>query len=337
MTTYILQRLLQAVALLFLLSIMFFLLIHYQPGGMCSGQPLGCVQAQHLDQPIANQYVYWLGHTVRGDFGISATGQPVSEILSQKLPATLLLFGMSIIIQQAIALPLGILAAVRQYSIFDQVLTFESYVALSIPAFVLGTICLFVLAVKIPWFPVGHAEDPALPLLLSADWWSALTGDPGLTLGDLGRHFALPVFVMVVTGIAVDSRFMRASMLHVLHQDYIRTAKAKGLKRRSVIFKHAFRNALLPILTNIALYLPTLMGTIVIVEQVFSFGGLGYAFAAAIGSGALNGGFGPATDYPFLETTLMLSAMLVLVANLVADVAYAWLDPRIRMDAQGRR
>jgi peptide/nickel transport system permease protein len=140
------------------------------------------------------------------------------------------------------------------------------------------------------------------------------------------------VLVLTLAGIAVDSRFMRSSMLQVLHQDYIRTARAKGLASRVVIFKHAFRNALLPVLTNFGLYLPALLGGAVVVEKVFTWGGLGYAFGAALGRGGFaSGSFGQA-DFAFIQAVLMLSAGLVLVINLLADLAYAWLDPRIRYD-----
>jgi peptide/nickel transport system permease protein len=190
--------------------------------------------------------------------------------------------------------------------------------------------------VQVKWFPVGGNEDVALPLLLSGDWWSMLLHDPGYILGDLVRHLALPVIVLTATGIAFDSRFMRASMLGALHQDYVRTARAKGLSGRSVIFKHAFRNALLPVLTNFGLYVPTLIGGVVVVEYVFSWGGLGYAFATALGNSGLfveQGG----SDFPFLEGTLLLAALVVLLVNLLVDLAYVWLDPRIRYGGDGGR
>ena len=141
-------------------------------------------------------------------------------------------------------------------------------------------------------------------------------------LGDLAQHLVLPAFTLMFIGIATDSRFMRASMLDVINQDYIRTAKAKGLKRRTVIFKHAFRNAVLPIVTNVALYLPTLVGGFVITETVFSYTGIGYAFISSLQS----------SDYAFVQAFLMVSALAVLFSNLLADIVYAWVDPRIRYD-----
>ena len=330
MTAYIVRRLVQSVVTLFILSIMFFLLARQVAGNPC-GTDQGCTELLQLDQPIVNQYLSWIGHIARGDFGTSSTGQAIGEVILQKLPPTIVLVGVSLVIQQLIALPLGILAALRPYSIPDQVLTFLSYVGLSIPAFLLGFFLIYLLAVHWQWFPVAHYEDVAAPLLFTSDWFSALWSDPGYILGDLARHLALPVFALTVTGIAVDSRFMRAAMLQVLAQDYIRTATAKGLPRRRVIFKHAFRNALLPIITNIGLYLPALLGGVVAVEAVFTWGGLGYAFQQAIGASA----YGGQSDFTFIESLAMLSAVATILANLLADVAYALLDPRIRYGARG--
>jgi peptide/nickel transport system permease protein len=330
MTAYIARRLLQSVVTLFILSILFFLLARQNAGNPCA--TAGCTQLLHLDQPIANQYLTWISHIVHFDFGTSSTGDNIGSVILQKLPPTVLLVGVSLVIQQMIALPLGIFAALRPYSVLDQAFTFVSYVALSIPAFLLGFFLIYLFAVHWHVLPVAHYEDETVPLLWTSDWFSAVTSDPGYVLGDLVHHLLLPVFALTVTGIAVDSRFMRASMLQVLHQDYIRTAQAKGLKRSRVIFKHAFRNALLPIITNIGLYLPALLGGVVAVESVFSWGGLGYAFAHAIGVGV---GPGVSGDFTFLEALAMLSAVAAITANLLADLAYAWLDPRIRYEAKG--
>ncbi len=332
MAAYIARRLIGSVITLFVLTIIFFLLLRLSPGAGCASGSLGCTELLHLDQPISNQYLFWMGDILHGNFGISASGDPVGTMILQKLPPTVLLVGVSFILQQLIALPLGILAALRPYSLADSALTFLSYVALSIPAFVVGYFLIFLFVVHWNLLPVAHYEDVSAPLLLSGDWFSAVRSDPGFILGDLTLHLILPAFTLVIGGIAFDSRFMRAAMLQVLHQDYIRTARAKGLPRRTVIFKHAFRNALLPIITNLGLYLPAFIGGVVVVESVFTWGGLGYAFSQAIGIGGI-GGFGGSTgggDMPTLEALVMLSATAVVIANLVADIAYAWLDPRIR-------
>jgi peptide/nickel transport system permease protein len=329
---YIARRLIQAVITLLVLSLIFFLLLRLSPGAGCVGASQGCTELLHLDQPIANQYLFWLGDILHGNFGISARGDPIGTMILQKLPPTILLVGVSFVLQQLIALPLGILAALRPYSLADQGLTFASYVALSLPAFLVGFFLIFLFAVHWNLLPVAHYEDVSAPLLLTSDWFSALRSDPGYILGDLLQHLILPAFTLTIGGIAVDSRFMRAAMLQVLHQEYIRTAKAKGLPRRTVIFKHAFRNALLPIITNIGLYLPTFIGGVVVVETVFTWGGLGYAFSQAINVGGF-GGFGGSFvsgDLPTLQALVMLSAAAVTIANLLADLSYAWLDPRIR-------
>jgi peptide/nickel transport system permease protein len=328
MTIYIIQRLLQAVVTLFLLSIIFFLLVRLQAGTPCV--TFGCTQYLHLDEPVANHYLDRHGKISHGDFGSSSQGLPIGTLILEKLPPTVLLVGVSFLIQQLIALPLGVLAALRPYSLLDQIFTFLSYVALSIPAFLLGFILIGIFGVHFQTFPMGHYEDETIPLLWSSDWFPALLDQPGLILGDLARHLFLPAFALVVGGIAVDSRFMRASMLQVLHQEYIRTARAKGLKRRTVIFKHAFRNALLPIITNIGLYLPALIGGVVAVEAVFTWGGLGYTFAQAIRPSYI----GESSDFTVITALAMLSALTVILANLLADLAYAWLDPRIRYEGK---
>jgi peptide/nickel transport system permease protein len=331
MTVYIIRRLLQTVVMMIILSVLFFLLVRFQPSSACSYTAYGCQEMLNLDEPVTSQYLAYVGNLLHGNFGSSSgsfvgglsAGQPIGTEIANRLPPTIILVGVSFLLQQLIALPLGMLAALRQYSAYDQGLTFLSYIFLSTPAFVLGTVCLYVFAFLLGWLPLGHNEDLALPFVGTGDWFSMLRQDPGLMLGDLVRHLILPAFVLMVTGIAVDSRFMRGAMLQVLHQDYIRTATAKGLPRRRIIFKHAFRNALLPIVTNIGLYLPSLIGGVVVVESVFTFGGVGQLFALAT------------HDFATLQALLVLSALTVLLANLLADIAYALLDPRIRFDSTG--
>jgi peptide/nickel transport system permease protein len=333
MTTYIIRRLIQAIFILFGLTIVFFVILHLTPGGPCAALGAGgaagaakiqaCIRRLGLDQPLTTQYINWLSNYLQGNFGISyTTGQPVASVILQKLPPTILLIGVSYFFQQLIALPLGMFSALRQYSFFDQLFTLLSYVGLSLPTFWLGIMLIYLFAVHFAVLPVARVENPVLPLFWTHEWFVMLGHHPGLILGDLIRHLILPAFTLMVIGVATDSRFMRASMLEVLSQDYIRTAKAKGLPRRVVIFKHAFRNAVLPIITNIALYLPALIGGAVITETVFAWGGLGYTFF----NSAVN------QDYPFVQSFLMISAFAVLLANLLADLTYAWVDPRIRYD-----
>ncbi len=332
MGTYILRRLIQAVFILVGLSVVFFVILHITPGGPCAAFEGGgiaaaakeqaCVTRLGLDRPMVVQYFSQMGVYLHGNLGQSVSGDSVDSVIAQKLPATVLLMGSSYLVQQCIALPLGVFAALRQYTFFDQLFTFASYVGLSMPTFWLGLILIFVFAVQLNVLPAGRVEDVTIPIFWSHDWFVALQHQPGLILGDLLRHLLLPMTVLMVTGIAGDSRFMRGSMLEVIRQDYIRTAKAKGLSPRVVIFKHAFRNALLPIITNIGLYLPALLGGAIITETIFSWGGLGYYFITAITS----------SDYPVIQALSMIGALAVLLANLLTDLAYAWVDPRIRYD-----
>ncbi len=343
MASYIARRLIQTVLTLLLASIGFFLLIHFEVGPPCAPGAFACREALRLDDPIANQYFVWASHVVRGDFGTSIGGQPVAALILQRLPPTILLVGVSFLVQQMIALPLGVLAATRQYSRIDGLLTFASYIALSLPAFVVGLLLLYAFGVQWPVLPVGHVQDDSVPLFWSSDWFGAIWQDPGYVLGDLARHLALPVLVLALTGIAIDSRYMRSAMLQVLSQDYIRTAKSKGVPGRMVVFKHAFRNALLPIITNIGLYLPSLIGGVLVVELVFTWDGLGYLFDASTGRSSVQFAYGgPFTmssypDMPTLQALLILSIVATLLANLLADLAYAWLDPRIRYQSGSGR
>ncbi len=339
MGTYIIRRLIQAFFILIGLTIVFFLILHLTPGGPCAalGESGGlqgaarekaCVLRLGLDKPLVVQYFNLMGQYVHGNLGNSQQGGiPVLSLIGQRLPATVLLMASSYILQQMIALPLGVFAALRQYTFFDQFFTFLSYVGLSMPTFWLGLILIFTFSVHFQWLPSGRIESTTIgntliPVFWTGDWFTLLAHQPGLVLGDLAKHLVMPMMVLMVTGIAADSRFMRASMLEVIRQDYIRTARAKGLSRRAVIFKHAFRNALLPIITNIGLYLPALIGGAVITETIFSWGGIGYTFIQAVTN----------QDYPVVQGISMIIALAVLLANLLTDLTYAWVDPRIRYD-----
>jgi peptide/nickel transport system permease protein len=329
MGPYIARRLIQSLVILIGLTVVFFFILHVTPGGPCSAfegggtrsaaQQNACVRRLGLNRPLVAQYFTQMGIYLRGDFGNSNYGQSVTSLILSKLPATILLMSTSYLLQLLLALPLGIYSALRQYSFFDSIFTGVSYVGISLPAFWLGLILIFVFAVHWTWLPPGRVEDVTLPVFWSHPWFTMLVHDPALILGDLIRHLILPMITLCVVGIAIDSRFLRASMLETLHQDYIRTAKAKGVTRRAIVFKHAFRNAVLPIITNIALYLPALVGGAVIVETIFSWGGVGYLFITSV----------TANDYPTLQAILMMGAAAVLISNLLADLAYGWVDPRI--------
>jgi len=312
-------------------------LLHIAPGGPCNSLQTagatfaqrqryeGCIKHLGLDQSLPVQYLKWAGNVAHGDFGQSiGQGLPVSQEIVQRMPATLILGGLSYLIAECIALPLGIFAALRRYSFFDTLFTVLSYIGLSMPTFWLSGILIIIFAVWAGWLPAGGivGDTANIPTFNGPGYWAYFFGHPEHAGLDLLRHLVLPAAVLAIIQIANDSRFMRASMLEVINQDYIRTARAKGLARRTVVLKHALRNALLPVITNIAINLPALVGGAIITETIFSWPGMGRLFYEALGS----------SDYPVLQALLMISALGVLVGNLLGDLTYAWVDPRIRYD-----
>jgi len=334
MTTYIARRSLQAVFIMAALTVVFFGILHAQPGGPCeylraTGNPNAvrlyqeCIVARGLDQPLPTQYWKWLTAVVHGDFGPDYTGHPVLDALKLRLPATLVLIGTSYLFQELIALPLGMLGALKRYSLYDQLLTVFSYVGFAMPTFWLALMLILVFAIALPWFPPGGIINPGFTVSFgTVDYWPWLASHPLTAIGDLLWHLTLPALTLAIIGIAVDSRFMRASMLDVIHQDFIRTARAKGLARYKVVLKHALRNALLPIITNVGLFIGTIVGGAVITESIFGWPGMGQYFITALNN----------SDYNALQTVLLLTALTVLFGNLLADLTYAWVDPRIRYD-----
>jgi len=332
MMTYIARRFLQAVLILAGLTIIFFAILHAQPGGPCAYIRLSqknnteqmyqaCLVNRGLNQPLPSQYLKWVAAVVHGDFGTDLQGSPVVNSLKLRLPATLILIGVAYIFQQLIALPLGMLGALKRYSFYDQVLTLFSYAGLSMPTFWLAIMLIFVFAIKIPIFPPGGIITPSLPVSFGTTaYWPWAAGHLGTAIADLFAHLALPALTLAIIGIAADSRFMRASMLDVINQDYVRTARAKGLPQSKVILKHALRNALLPIITNVGLFLGSIVGGAVITETIFGWPGMGKYFIDSLNN----------SDSNAMQTILLLTAFTVLLGNLVADLLYAWVDPRIR-------
>lgn len=313
MVRYVAHRVLQAVVVLFLVSVLLFLLLRILGGSNpCYTVSTSCGESAQATVPAADQYHAWLSGIVHGG--------PASAPILQRLPATILLIAVSYLLQQLLALSLGILAAVRQYSLFDQLFTLLSYVVLSVPAFVLALALIYLVPANLHVLAVGHTTAATLPHFWSASWFATLHRDPTYVLGDLVQHLVLPAVTLAVIGIAVDSRFMRASLLEVLAQEYIRTARAKGVPGRQVILKHALRNALLPIVTNVGMALPALLTSVIVVETVFTWDGVGSLFVTAI----------QAHDAATIETLVLLATVAVLAGNLAADLVYAWIDPRIR-------
>lgn len=261
---------------------------------------------------------------LKGDLGLSiVSGRPVTDVILERVPATLILTSVSLVIWVVLAVLLGVVAAVKRYSLFDQVVTFLAYIFYSLPTFWLGLMFIFFFAVTLRWVPAQGIVSPRdWPPFNSPQYWEAFGAEPIAAILDIAAHLILPVTVLVLVNIAGDSRFVRASMLEALNQDYVRTAKAKGLKMRTVIMKHSFRNAMLPVVTNIALNLPFLFSGAIVTETIFSWTGMGLLFIEGVN----------ARDYFLLMGLILITSVLVVIANLIADVLYAVVDPRIRYD-----
>jgi peptide/nickel transport system permease protein len=262
---------------------------------------------------------------LHGDFGFSIqSGQRVVNMIGRAALPTLILAGFALVIWITIAFLIGVFAAIKRYSFFDQAATVFAYVGFAMPTFWLGIMLIFlfsgdgVFGISLP--ASGIVDIRQGPAFGSDDYWPYFAANPIPALIDLGRHLILPVFTLVVVNIAGDSRFVRASMLEALNQDYVRTAKAKGLPGRVVTFKHALRNAMLPVVTNIGLEIPFLFTGAIVTETIFSWPGMGNLTIQATRD----------FDYPVLMGVLLISSTIVVLANLLADVAYAFVDPRIK-------
>jgi len=264
-----------------------------------------------LDQPLPVQYWRWLKRISRGDFGVSFApdGLPVAEKIRHALPITLLLNVMSLCMIMGIGIPIGILSATRQYSLPDRVTTVFVFIGFAMPGFWFALLCMLLFGVELGWLPISGLESLDYAQL---SWWEKIV--------DRARHLIMPVGIAGLTGLAGISRYMRSSMLEVVRQDYVTTARAKGLEERTVIYKHALRNALLPVITILGLSVPSLIGGSVIFEQIFAIPGMGRLFYDAVMS----------RDYPLVMGILVIGAVLTLLGNLLADLSYAAADPRLR-------
>jgi peptide/nickel transport system permease protein len=319
MQRFLIRRLLQSVLLLFLLTIAFFLLVHALPGGpeqayfsprQTAAQKQAIVKEFGLDQPLPVQYVKWVGAALHGDFGRSYDSNlPVLQDISTAIPNTVLLFLVALSFALVTAILLGVFSAVRQYSLADYLITVFAYFGISMPVFFFAEILQVLFGVQLQLLPVFGRSDPE---------FDGVTGPDAFI--DLAKHLILPALVLSLLFIAAWSRYLRAGMLDVLKQDYIRTAKAKGLSARAVFFRHALRNALIPLITVVAIAFGGIFGGAFVTESIFAWPGLGLRFLNAI-----NG-----RDYPVLLALLMLASTGVIVFNLVADILYGVVDPRIR-------
>ena len=305
------------------ITLISFAVIHLAPGSPTDMQttlnPLATAETRArleklygLDRPLYVQYADWLGKLVRFDFGQSLSGdhRPVWDKIRERLPLTFSMNIVSLLLTLAVAVPIGVVSARRQGGAFDRGATVLVFIGFAMPGFWLALLLMLLFGIYWPVLPISG--------LTSMDY-AALS--PLGKAGDLARHLALPIFIYTFGSLAGMSRFLRSSMLEVLRQDYILTARAKGLPERVVIYKHALRNALLPVITILGLSVPGLIGGSVIIESIFALPGLGQLFYQSV----------MARDYPLIMGNLVLGAVLTLAGNLLADTGYALADPRIRL------
>ncbi len=364
MSKYIIRRLIQAIPVLFGITIVVYAILLAAPGGptarfannpkFTEADREKFKKAWGLDQPIPVQYCRWMGicnpeneglavfigstgwpaflptsisgttnGLLHGDLGVSIdTGEAVASRIARAALPTFILAGNALVIWILVALLIGVYAAIHRYSLFDQAATVFAYVGYAMPTFWLGIMLIFLFSGPgLNILPAGGMTETRLsPPFGSDTYWPYFAANPATAIVDIVKHLILPVFTLVVVNIAGDSRFIRSSMLEALGQDYVRTAKAKGLPVRVVIFKHALRNALLPVVTNIGLEIPFLFTGAIVTETIFSWPGIGRMTIEATRS----------FDYPTLMGLLLITSALVVLANLIADITYAIVDPRIK-------
>jgi peptide/nickel transport system permease protein len=313
---YIARRVFFLIPLLFGLSVVMFTLIYAAPGDPVTAmmgeraasnpQYVELRKAQlHLDDPVPVQYAYWVGHLLKGDFGKAYTFNrtPVLELIGQRLWSTVQLQAIALFFGLAIAVPVGIVSATRQYSMLDNVVTVGSFIGLALPNFWLALLLQVWIGVRLGWLPVIS------------------TGQASAEFPERIKFFILPAIVLTLPHIAYFARFMRSSMLEVIHADYVTVARAKGMGPRTVLYRHALRNALIPMVTVVGLQLPVVLSGAVIIEQIFAWPGLGDLAFKAIGQ----------RDYPVILAVTLLAGAGVMIINVLVDVAYVLVDPRVKL------
>ncbi len=361
MTKYIIRRSIQAIPVLIGITIVVYAILQMAPGGpqakfaqnprMTNEQKQLFLKAWGLDQPIPIQYCRWMGFCdpdgegfdligptgwpnflptglsgatngiLHGDLGYSITsGESVNDRIVRAALPTFILAAAALIIWIGLAILIGVYAAIKRYSLFDNLATVFAYIGYAIPTFWLGIMLVYIFGTARILPVSGMVDIRVSPAFGNDAYWVYFGQHPISAILDVAKHLVLPVITLVVVNIAGDSRFVRASMLDALNQDYVRTAKAKGLPARTVTFKHALRNALLPVVTNIGLEIPFLFTGAIITETIFSWPGIGKLTIDAT----------TAFDYPVLMGVLLVTSLTVVLANLLADVAYAVVDPRIK-------
>jgi len=311
MGTYLLRRLLGSIPLMVGVSILVFGILQAMPGGplavyldnpFITGKDIALLKHQlGLDQPVHMQYLKWFEAFLSGQWGISySSGEPVAKLIRARLPATVLLMGTAFVIATIFSVTTGVYSAVRHYSAFDYSVTVASFLGISMPVFWFGLMLQLLLAVHLGWLPVAGF------------------GEAG-NVADIVRHLIMPATVLSLLSAGRWSRYTRAGVLEVLSQDYVRTARAKGLPERAVIFRHALRTSLTPVVTIMALDLAGLFSGAVVTETVFAWPGMGSLLIQSVTK----------VDYPTILAILMVSSFAIVLSNLLADVTYSFLDPRI--------
>ncbi|MDP9356899.1 MAG: ABC transporter permease [Chloroflexota bacterium] len=309
----LLSRLTQTGILIVVVTLLTFLLITQAPGGpailldpnMTPEQAAELRRALGLDEPFYIQYWRWLGQIAQGNLGTSySVGQPVLDLIKSNLPNTLLLSATALVLSVGLAIPAGIISAARRYSVLDHSVTFVSFFGISVPVFWYGLILILIFSIKLGWLPSGGMRD--------------LEGASGPL--DVARHLILPAIVLATANIAQLARYTRSAMVSVLSEDYIRTARSKGLREQIVLYRHALRNAMIPVLTAAGLLIPRLVGGAAVTETVFAWPGMG--------SLAVRSAF--ARDYPTIMGITLVVSLVVIVTTLIVDILYVYADPRIR-------
>ena len=317
MTQYLIRRLLQGLLTLLAITVIVFLLASAYPGGIMNAyeenpnatvEDLARLRAKYgLDDPLPVRYLRWLGNVARGDLGVSfVSKQPVLVEIGQRLPNTLLLMGVALVVTLLLAIPLGIVSALRQYSLTDTGLTALAFAGNSLPVFWFGLLLIIVFHVWLRWFPGSGMTTLGQPF----------------SLIDLAWHMVLPVSMLALVTAAGYMRYMRSSMLDVKTQDYMRTARAKGLSERAVNLRHGLRNALIPLVTLLAFEIPALFGGALYTETIFSWPGMGRLFYERAVKG----------DMPMTMALVLIFSALTILSMFLADIVYTLLDPRIKLE-----
>lgn len=332
MATYVARRLIEAIPVVFGVSILVFLLLHLIPGDpavailgeRATEENIAAMRERlGLDKPLYEQYFIWIGNMAQGDLGNTVRGNiPVANEIRSRFPATIELSLSALTVAVLVGVPTGILSGIKRNSLIDTASMFTALFGVSIPIFVLGLLLIFIVGVELHWLPFVSRLSSSIRIervtglytidaIIAGDWDA---------FKDAAEHLILPAITLATVPMAIIARITRSSMLEVLNQDYIRTAYAKGLRARAVVIRHAFRNALLPIVTIIGLQLGTLLSGAVLTETIFSWPGVGkWLFDSII-----------ARDYPIVQSMTLIIAMIYIVVNMAVDILYAVIDPRIR-------